>query len=122
MPNLIIKAYMTAFHRPEIDGPAVRIREIEIPSGEIVDLLVESHMQTKPVRTEGLLELAFQYGQNEFQSKQLPSLSVGDVIELPNSDRYRVAGWGWNKLAADEDPTAATGNEARLLARTGESI
>lgn len=44
------------------------------------------------------LELAFAYGQNDFQPKAFPSVSVGDVVRL-GGKRYRVANCGFEELA-----------------------
>ncbi len=44
------------------------------------------------------LEAVFYYGQNDFQPKPFPSVSVGDVIRLGGA-RFRVEGMGFKKLA-----------------------
>ena len=44
-----------------------------------------------------ILDLIFRYGQNEFQERDCPSVSVGDFILLTN-DEYRVAEVGFTKL------------------------
>lgn len=50
---------------------------------------------------ESLLELVFQYGQNDFQPQKMPSVSVGDVIELPrkrHSIYYKVDRVGFSQV------------------------
>lgn len=50
------------------------------------------------------LELVFQYGQNDFQNKPHPSVSVGDVIIYDNS-HYLVLPLGFRKMDEDEIKT-----------------
>jgi hypothetical protein len=102
---MIVKAYMCAFAKGAI-------REIEIPNDELVDLLVDVHEKMDQNGIDRLLGLVWQYGQNDFQPRNLPSLSVGDVVELHNGDRYRVLGAGWEKLGPDEDPLGKMGQQA----------
>ena len=45
-----------------------------------------------------VLDLAFQFGQNDFQPKPVRSVSVGDVIELPDGRLHRVRGIGFEAL------------------------
>ena len=98
---MIVKAYQTAFHR---EGP-VATRFIEIPDAELPPEDLEPPYD--------VLQLAFYYGQNDFQP--LPgrySTSVGDVIELNDGRRFRVMGAGFKELEEGEDPTALVGREA----------
>ena len=100
---MIVKAYQTAFHR---EGE-VKIRQITIPDEEVPEAASEEN-------TQALLERAFYYGQNDFQPVQgFYSVSVGDVVELNNGQRFRVLGAGWEELDADEDPTVLLGQNAR---------
>ena len=87
---MILHAYMTAFHNPEIDGDRPRLRPIWIPEGE----------NPKGCTENELLELAFRYGQNEFQPRKCPSVSVGDVIVVGNA-RYFVAPVGFLPVPDD---------------------
>lgn len=48
-----------------------------------------------------ILNLTFYWGQNDFQSKEVPSVSVGDIIHV-NCRFFRVAGVGFEELTADE--------------------
>ena len=82
---MIIRAYLTAFR----DG---EVREVEIPDAE-----------ASGADDAALLELAYKYGQNDFQRRPQPSLSVGDVIELPSGARHRVSAFGFTLLAPGED-------------------
>jgi hypothetical protein len=54
-----------------------------------------------PEDKEQSLENVFYYGQNDFQPKPHPSVSVGDVINYEN-EKYLVAGIGFKKLNQDE--------------------
>lgn len=74
-----VRAHMTRFARP---GEAVKIREIDIPD----DMLPAPG----PAFVEDLLELAFMWGQNDMQRRECPSLSGGDVIELPELGLFRA--------------------------------
>jgi len=47
------------------------------------------------------LESVFYFGQNDFQPKQMPSLSVGDVIEMW-SELYLVMPFGFKKITPSE--------------------
>lgn len=49
---------------------------------------------------QDLLDLAFTYGQNDFQPQPICSVSVGDVIRL-ESKRYRVEPVGFVEIDAD---------------------
>jgi hypothetical protein len=52
--------------------------------------------------TEDVLDLVFKWGQNDFQPQRMPSVSVGDVIRIPDGyggwDAYRVEPIGFQKL------------------------
>ncbi|MGB5812954.1 MAG: hypothetical protein WBG86_20645 [Polyangiales bacterium] len=72
-----VYAYMTAFTGR--DGEPVTIRPIEIPS---YALEVEHTLEDDEYPAT-ILNAAFKYGQNDFQPRRCPSLSVGDVIEVP---------------------------------------
>ena len=65
-------------------------REINIPDAEI-----EANCPAI-----GLLELAFRYGQNDFQNvRGCCSVSVNDVILLPDGEAWRVLGSGWERAS-----------------------
>lgn len=65
-----------------LDKPVVR--EVEVPSGMVGD-------------TQETLDAIFQYGQNDFQSRKCPSVSVGDFI-IFFDDVYVVEDFGFKKL------------------------
>lgn len=88
---MILKAHMLAYR----DGA---IREIDIPEEE-----VPPHWDWDKGHRLGLLGSAFTYGQNDFQPRPMPSLSVGDVVELPDGTLHLVLGVGWKHFPADTD-------------------
>jgi len=94
---MIVKGHMVAFHH---EGE-IKIREIDIPDEE--ETLADS--------VEEKLELAFKYGQNDFQSRPVYSLSVGDVIEGWEGF-FRVLPVGFAPLDEGEDPQGSVGNTA----------
>lgn len=91
---MIIKAYLTAFGQGEV-------REIDVPDAEAA-----------AAGQQAILDLAYHYGQNDFQPQPRPSLSTGDVIELAPDARFRVAFGGFIKLVEDEDPLRLMGRDA----------
>lgn len=63
-----------------------KIREINIPEWG-------NPQEAESLKSQqGLLDLAFKYGQNDFQktTPPLPSLSVGDVVILPDGSRWLI--------------------------------
>lgn len=71
------------------------IREIEIPESEV----------TKPLTLRKILDAAFLYGQNDFQIRDCPSLSAGDVIEIPKGKYkglYLTCCTGFDKLTPEQ--------------------
>jgi hypothetical protein len=86
---MLIRVYLTAFG----EG-AVRL--VDIPNNP----------------PNGLLNATFHWGQNDFQPQQLPSVSVGDVIELPSGELYRVAASGFKQLPDGADPLELLGFNA----------
>lgn len=101
---MIVKSYQVAF--AEADEP-LRVRPINIPDERAAG-----------GGSRDLLELAFELGQNEFQPVAgCYSLSVGDVVELPDGTLWRCAPVGWTQLPAGTDPEALPrGREARMAA------
>lgn len=61
------------------------IRLVNVPDNEVTSC------------HEKLLELIFHYGQNDFQLRKQPSLSVGDIVHIEES-RYRCEPVGWKLL------------------------
>ena len=73
---------------------------IEVPIPErIVDLDGLEGEQSN----EELLDLTFYYGQNDFQPQPQRSVSVGDVIKLPDGSLHKVLGSGFEALPAGTD-------------------
>jgi len=62
---MIFEVEMRAFGNPG------EVRKVNVPDDQITG-------------TESDLNLIFQYGQNDFQPQQHPSVSVGDVIRFGN--------------------------------------
>ena len=91
---MIIKAYQTGFHR---EGP-VKIRPVAVPDGDYSN--------------DDLLEETFRLGQNMFQPLDgFYSVSVGDVVELPDGSLHCCAPSGWLQLEAGVDPTSLVGGD-----------
>jgi hypothetical protein len=61
---------------------------------------------------EELLNAAFHYGQNDFQPQPAPSVSVGDVIRLPDGSLHRVMFAGFKRLPDGYNPLTLTGQDA----------
>jgi hypothetical protein len=59
-----------------------------------------------------LLNAAFLHGQNDFQPQSGPSVSVGDVIKLPDGSLHRVMFAGFKRLPDDYNPLTLTGQDA----------
>ena len=92
-----ITVYMLAFG--DIVPPPERI--VDIPDVQARDLASSSYEADKQV----LLELVFMNGQNDFQPKPIRSVSVGDVVRLPDESLHRVLGTGWEALPSETDIT-----------------
>ena len=60
---------------------------------------------TLPLDVEPRLGAIFQYGQNDFQPKNLPSVSVGDIIRF-QGERWVVMPVGFQKVSQDFQPPA----------------
>lgn len=80
-----VNAYMLAFG----EG---KIREIDIPDAEVQEVKGDQHT---------ILELAFRYGQNDFQPRRHPSVSVGDIIQL-GEKYFMVMGAGWSEMSKEQ--------------------
>ena len=84
---MIIPVHMYAFANDKS-----MIRNVVVPDIELE--------QAKDV-TDGL-ELVFYYGQNDFQQRNYPSVSVGDVIEYFEGRYWMVIGCGFKELSKEE--------------------
>lgn len=67
--------------------------------GEIRMVEVSDDLWTDDVQKN--LDLVFQYGQNDFQPKNHPSVSVGDIVELDNQF-YLIRPIGFMGLTRDQ--------------------
>ena len=86
-----------------------RIRVVEVPEDEIrpehlqLDFPVHLAGMMDHLNPEGLLDLVFKYGQNDFQPKPYPSVSAGDVICLPtDGSLWIVRPVGFRRLSVAE--------------------
>src|SRR5262249_14980762 len=94
VPAMIYRVYMLAF----CDGD---VREVDIPDAELP-------AAGAPGADHATLDLIFKYGQNDFQPRPLPSVSVGDVVELPDGRLYVVKPFGFQLMT----PAALDGYRA----------
>ena len=62
-----------------------------------------------------LLDLTFYFGQNDFQPKPVRSVSVGDVIELPDGALHRVLGIGFESLGDRELSSLERGRDCCFI-------
>ena len=81
------KVKMLAFGNPG------EIRIVDVPENRFI--MEDYH--DKRVSLEECLQIIFRYGQNDFQPKKHPSVSVGDVIEFDNKN-YRVDPIGFSEV------------------------
>jgi hypothetical protein len=92
---MIFKVRMLAF------GDPGDVREVDVPDEEL------SRKTTKTTQQNFVLELIFKYGQNDFQPQQMPSVSMGDVIEYEGKF-FAVCALGFRRLIKLEDYEALT--------------
>ena len=76
------KVHMLAFENG-------KIREVDVPDNEITNVPNKD------------LELIFRYGQNDFQSKKICSVSAGDVIEYSNK-LYMIMMDGFREITPEQ--------------------
>lgn len=81
----IIKVEMWAFKSGKVT------REVTIPYEE-------------GMSTDEILNLTYQFGQNDFQPQRCCSVSVGDIVVLPNGDRHMVMDCGFMQVPKDWTP------------------
>ena len=92
-----ISVHMAAF------GRRGEIRPVDVPDDEIL-------ATDDPIAGTNILELVYHYGQNEVQDKPHPSVSAGDVVELPDGRLVMCALAGWR--AINREQFLAYANEA----------
>jgi len=128
MSKFTVTAIMTKFYDGSVE------REIEVPEHEAMNASVNS-----------ILDLAFKYGQNDYQPRNLCSVSVGDVICVEEKDApkqswmtdkgrmrsdvrfFEVKGVGFEEitmrqLGSLEDIAKANPNNASMVARYQDGI
>ena len=84
---MLIKTHLLAFEED-------RIRMVEIDDGFKASISVTD-----------VLEEVFKMGQNDFQPQEMPSLSVGDVVELDETcykKYWLIMSAGWKNLTEEE--------------------
>lgn len=67
----------------------------------IVDVPGDAYQKAGHDSTEAILDLIFRYGQNDFQNRPMPSVSMGDVIDFFGSF-YLVEFVGFRKMSSEE--------------------
>jgi hypothetical protein len=82
------KVQMLAFGNPG------EIRIVDVPENRFI--MEDYH--DKRVSLDECLQIIFYYGQNDFQPRKHPSVSVGDVIEFDNK-KYRVEMVGFSEVS-----------------------
>ncbi len=90
---MIIPVHMFAFAD---EGDRSKVRPVEVPIAPGKQNPISSQDELS-----SLLELVFKYGQNDFQPKQFPSVSVGDVADI-NGRYFMVMVAGWKELSKEE--------------------
>lgn len=83
--SIKFKVHLLAFGRGAI-------RQVEVPGDQVfINPGIEA------------LDAIFHYGQNDHQPQNLPSVSIGDVIELPDGSLHRIRLRGFQRLKAGVD-------------------
>jgi len=83
---MIVNVHMLAFVNRKSDGTP-QIREVTIP--------------TNDSDIHHTLEQVWLYGQNDFQPRNLPSVSMGDVVEL-RGKLYLISAIGFKKITEQQ--------------------
>lgn len=75
----------------------------EFQNGIVRDIEIPGHELTEDSPDSWLLDLAFKYGQNDFQPvPERCSVSVGDIIDLGERGLFRVAACGFERVEKNE--------------------
>ena len=80
-----IKVHMRAF----MDKGNIRM--VEVPDADL-----------KNASQDTLLNFVFVNGQNEIQSQKMPSVSMGDIVELPDGTYHLIAGVGFKSITKEQ--------------------
>lgn len=81
------KVQMLAFGKPG------EIRIVDVPENRFI--MEDYHNNL--ISLDECLQIIFRFGQNDFQPREHPSVSVGDVIEFDNK-KYRVEMIGFSEV------------------------
>lgn len=79
-----VNVHMLAYAEPYV------IREVLIP---------DDHDRET---ADGILDAVYYFGQNDFQQRLCPSVSMGDVIELPDGSLHIVRACGFGPMSRAE--------------------
>lgn len=95
------------------NGKEATIREVKLNEDSVEDNMskVVTHDQ-EGVRM-GLLNAVYHYGQNEVQQQNCPSVSVGDIIQLPFDGSFEfwvVANQGFENYGREKHFLLRPGN------------
>lgn len=77
--------------------PKIEVEMLAFAGGKIREVDVPQEAWDKATSDEQRLELVFYWGQNDFQPKQIPSVSVGDVARL-DGKRWECSMLGWKEV------------------------
>jgi hypothetical protein len=89
-----ISVHMLAFADK---GDKTKIRPVEIPADHVAGGIGPDDEEYLDM----VLEQVFKFGQNDFQPRPMPSVSVGDVAEI--GDRlFMVMPMGWHEISKKE--------------------
>lgn len=82
------------------DSKIFKVEQMKWNKGKVREVSVPYSNLTGDVDYD--LEKVFHYGQNDFQKQGTPSVSMGDIIEWPNGDKYIVKDFGFEKLSDEQ--------------------
>lgn len=101
--------------------PEYCVRPVEISMDDLVSNNLYPHPHPKSRKLEGLLDLIYMYGQNDYQPREgICSVSKGDVIEIEReeypADFYLVKSVGFRRITpAEFEDYASTSRHDRDL-------
>ena len=87
--------------------PEYCVRSVEVPMNDLVTKRLNPHPHPGSRKLEGLLDLIYMYGQNDYQPREgICSVSKGDVIEIEReeypADLYLVKSVGFQRITPAE--------------------
>lgn len=110
--DLEIRVFLCSTFSMLRDGEETPIRIVTVPA-------------IQAPRIENALNAAFHFGQNEIQPQERPSVSCGDVIEIPTDEGprfYRVRSVGFEELVGAERADEIRGCAAADLGSFGKLL